>query len=56
MCVMSDPDKEVKFMVYDQDEDEVYEMTMDEDDYQAMVEYENQLEFEEFERRQKLRE
>lgn len=50
---MTDPEKEVKFMVYDQDEDEVYEMTMDEDDYNAMVEYEKQLEFEEHERRQR---
>lgn len=42
-----------KITVYDTDNDEFIEMTMDEDDYQAMVDYENQLEFEEHERRQR---
>lgn len=46
-------DKETKFVVWDLENDEVVEMTMDEDDYQAMVDYENQLEFEEHERRQR---
>jgi nitrogen fixation NifU-like protein len=47
--------KKPKIMVYDTDIDEVIEMTMDEDDYQAMIEYEQQMEFEEHERRQRRR-
>ena len=52
---MTEPDKEVRFMVYDQETDEVIEMTMDADDYDAMVEYEKRLEFERHERRERLR-
>lgn len=45
--------EEKKIIVYDSDAEDFIEMTMDEDDYQAMVEYEKQIEFEEYERRQK---
>lgn len=51
-----EPDpKTIKFPVWDQEIDEIYEMTMDEEDYEAMVEYEKQMEFEEYERRQRSR-
>lgn len=52
---MNDPNKDIKFSVYDAENDEIIEMTMDEDDYNAMVEFENQLEFKKHERRQRLR-
>jgi hypothetical protein len=52
---MTDPDKETKFVVYDVDQDDFIEITMDEEDYQAMVDYENQLDIEEYERRQRSR-
>jgi hypothetical protein len=50
-----EPKKQATFPVWDQETDEIIEMIMDEDDYQAMVEYEEQMEFERKERRERLR-
>lgn len=52
---MSDPKKQVSFPVLDMETGEVEELYMDEDAYQAMVEYEEQQEFERKERRGRLR-
>lgn len=53
----NDPEKkQVEFLVWNQETDEIETLTMDEDDYNDMVEYEKQYEKEREERRKRRRE